>query len=172
MDVYIDGACKGNPGPGGWAFYSDEDTYFSGFVEDTTNNRMEITAALEALKTFKEGHIHFITDSKYLKDAATVWIKTWYKNGWRTVARKPVKNKDLWLEYVKLARGRSISWTWVRGHAGTKGNERADQLASNASEKDVQISDKFFKQELSKEDLKVLELEEAIRKKNESKNHK
>ena len=134
MDVYIDGACKSNPGPGGWAVYLDKDVYFSGREDNTTNNRMEIRAALEALKFFKEEDtFHFYTDSKYLRDAASVWIKTWYKNGWRTSARKAVKNKDLWLEYLKLSRGKNITWTWLRGHSGHEGNEAADTLASDAA---------------------------------------
>ncbi len=140
MKVFIDGACRGNPGPGGWGVYivdDDKKTYaLKGFEKDTTNNRMEIWAALEALKYLNEKcpneTVMFITDSKYLKDAASVWIKTWYKNGWRTASRTAVKNRDLWLEFLKLKASRTIEWSWVRGHTGVAGNEMADKLANQA----------------------------------------
>jgi ribonuclease HI len=138
IEAYIDGACKGNPGMGGWGAYivaPDGKTYaLKGAEPGTTNNRMEIMAALEALKfiqeKFPDQAISLTTDSKYLKDAATVWIKTWYKNGWRTANGTGVKNKDLWLEFIKLRSGKTIQWTWVRGHNGHSGNEMADRLAN------------------------------------------
>lgn len=138
IQAYIDGACKGNPGPGGWGVYIIDDEgkklAFKGGELNTTNNRMEIVACLEALKYFNDKYpeitIQIITDSKYLKDAASVWIKTWYKNGWRTASGTAVKNKDLWLEYLKLKGYRTIEWSWVRGHSGVLGNEMADKLAN------------------------------------------
>lgn len=140
IQAYIDGACKGNPGVGGWGVYLIDDsskTYaLKGYEKETTNNRMEIMACLEALKYLNEKHpgvtVQFITDSKYLKDAASVWIKTWYKNGWRTSNGMGVKNKDLWLQFLKLKGTRTINWSWVRGHSGVEGNEMADKLANQA----------------------------------------
>jgi ribonuclease HI len=140
IQAYIDGACKGNPGVGGWGVYlidnSGKKYAFKGTEPETTNNRMEIMACLEALKYLNEKHpevdVQFVTDSKYLKDAASVWIKTWYKNGWRTSNGMGVKNKDLWLQFLKLKGSRTISWSWVRGHSGVEGNEMADKLANQA----------------------------------------
>lgn len=140
LQAYIDGACKGNPGPGGWGVYiiteEGKTLAFKGYEPETTNNRMEIMACLEALKylntKYPEVTVQFITDSKYLKDAASVWIKTWYKNGWRTSSGTAVKNRDLWLEFLKLKSYRTIEWSWVRGHTGNPGNEMADKLANQA----------------------------------------
>jgi len=140
IKAYIDGACRGNPGVGGWGaliIASDGSTYaLKGADRATTNNRMEIKACIEALKFIKEKfpdeEVSLTTDSKYLKDAANVWIKTWYKNGWRTSSNTAVKNKDLWLEYIKVRSGLSIQWTWVKGHSGHEGNEKADWLANQA----------------------------------------
>ena len=131
IEIFTDGACSGNPGPGGWGVLiienGDEQELFGGEPE-TTNNRMEMQAVIEALKA-TTGPIILYTDSQYVKNGITDWIKGWKRNGWKTAAKKPVKNKDLWIEIDDLADGRSIDWRWVKGHAGHEGNERADELA-------------------------------------------
>ena len=131
IEIFTDGACSGNPGPGGWGVLiienGDEQELFGGEPE-TTNNRMEMQAVIEALKA-TAGPIILYTDSQYVKNGITDWIKGWKRNGWKTAAKKPVKNKDLWIEIDDLADGRSIDWRWVKGHAGHEGNERADELA-------------------------------------------
>lgn len=133
IDVYTDGACSGNPGPGGWGvvIIADGETReLSGGDSATTNNRMEMTAAIEALNATRSlGPIALHTDSQYLKNGVTQWMARWKKNGWRTADRKPVKNKDLWEKLDELIAGRRISWRWVKGHNGDPGNERADELA-------------------------------------------
>ncbi len=135
IEIYTDGACSGNPGPGGWGvLISDEDgerELFGGEPE-TTNNRMEMQAVIEALKA-TSGAIILYTDSQYVKNGITTWIHGWKRNGWKTASRKPVKNKDLWIETDDLASGREIDWRWVKGHAGHEGNERADELARRGS---------------------------------------
>ncbi|MEO1251434.1 MAG: ribonuclease HI [Pseudomonadota bacterium] len=138
--IYTDGACSGNPGPGGWGVLIEDGgqsrELFGGEAE-TTNNRMEMKAVIEALKTVGAGSsVTIYTDSQYVKNGVTQWIHGWKRNGWKTSARKPVKNKDLWVELDALTDGRSIDWRWVKGHAGDPGNERADALArrgANAS---------------------------------------
>ena len=132
-DLYTDGACSGNPGPGGWGVLirrgAEEETRCGGAPE-TTNNRMELQAAIEALKAVPSGGAATLhTDSSYVRDGITRWIAGWKAGGWKTAARKPVKNRDLWQELDDLRNGRRIEWRWVRGHAGDPGNERADELA-------------------------------------------
>ncbi|MHA7872168.1 MAG: ribonuclease HI [Hyphococcus sp.] len=132
IEVFTDGACSGNPGPGGWGVLIIEDgerrEHYGGEPE-TTNNRMEMQAAIEALKATGDAHIILYTDSQYLKNGINQWIHGWKRNGWKTASRKPVKNKDLWMELDALREGREIDWRWVKGHDGHPGNERADELA-------------------------------------------
>jgi len=134
INVYTDGACSGNPGIGGWGvviFIDNNDPiYLNGGLNNTTNNQMELIAAIEALKYFPtSSKINFFTDSKYLKDGIQKWIFNWKKNGWKTSSKKPVKNKELWLELDKKISEHSINWNWVKGHSGNKNNEKADYLA-------------------------------------------
>ena len=134
ITIYTDGACSGNPGIGGWGvviFESNkEDIFLNGGNDNTTNNRMELTAAIEALKYFEDKQtITLITDSKYVKDGIQSWIQNWKKNGWKTAAKKPVKNKELWIELDQLISRHTISWEWVKGHDGNVYNEKADYLA-------------------------------------------
>jgi len=131
IDAFTDGACTGNPGPGGWGvLIIDGGTQVEMFGGEsaTTNNRMEMTAALEALKA-TTGPIRLHTDSQYLKNGITEWIKGWKRNGWRTADRKPVKNQDLWTALDGAVAGRTVEWRWIRGHVGHPENERADALA-------------------------------------------
>lgn len=136
IDIFTDGACSGNPGPGGWGavlVQGDHERELSGGEALTTNNRMELTAAIEALEALKRPcRVRLHTDSNYLKDGITRWMKKWQANGWRTADRKPVKNQDLWLRLEKAAQRHEIEWLWVRGHSGHDGNERADVLARAA----------------------------------------
>jgi ribonuclease HI len=131
--IWSDGACSGNPGPGGWGAVLAWDGHrkeLKGGAAATTNNRMELTAAIEALEALKRpSEIDFYTDSQYLRGGVTGWIRSWKKNGWKTSDRKPVKNVDLWQKLDALREKHDIVWHWVRGHAGTDGNERADELA-------------------------------------------
>ena len=135
IKIYTDGACSGNPGPGGWGVFIENSgnvTELSGRDENTTNNRMELKAVIEALKFFtinSELTIH--TDSKYVMDGASKWIINWKKNNWKTAQKKDVKNKDLWIELDNLLNYHDVSWVWVKGHDGIYGNERADYLATS-----------------------------------------
>lgn len=137
IDVYTDGACAGNPGPGGWGVLIMEQgghRELCGGESATTNNRMEMTAALEALRA-TQGPVRLHTDSQYLRNGVTDWIVKWKRNGWKTADKKPVKNQDLWEALDALTKGRSIVWVWVKGHAGVPGNERADALAREGLER-------------------------------------
>jgi ribonuclease HI len=134
VDVFTDGACKGNPGIGGWGVllqYGDRTRELCGGEAHTTNNRMELTAVIRALEALnRKCHVRLHTDSKYVQQGITEWIHAWKKRGWKTTDKKPVKNEDLWRRLDDLAREHEIEWLWVRGHNGHDGNERADQLAN------------------------------------------
>ncbi len=136
--IYTDGACKGNPGPGGWGAlmkYQDTVKEFCGGETETTNNRMEMKAAIEALSQLtRPCEVVLTTDSQYLRKGITEWIDNWKKRGWKTSARKPVKNADLWKQLDELAQKHQITWNWVKGHSGHAENERADELANNGIE--------------------------------------
>ncbi|MFZ1813323.1 MAG: ribonuclease HI [Rhizobiaceae bacterium] len=133
VDIWTDGACSGNPGPGGWGVllrYGDHERTLSGGEPDTTNNRMELRAAIEALRALKRScEIHLHTDSQYVRGGITGWLANWKRNGWKTSDKKPVKNEDLWRELDDATRSHDIRWHWVKGHAGSPENERADELA-------------------------------------------
>ena len=133
IEIFTDGACSRNPGPGGWGAilrYRDKEKEISGFLNDTTNNQMEMTAVIEALKMVKEPcRITIHTDSQYLKNGITQWIKNWKRNGWKTADKLPVKNRELWEALDELSQKHDIKWEWVRGHAGHPENERCDELA-------------------------------------------
>lgn len=134
ITIYTDGACSGNPGPGGWGArleYNHHKKEIHGGAHETTNNRMEMLAAIKALTSLKQpSHVKLHTDSTYLKDGVTKWMQNWKNNGWKTAARKPVKNQDLWLALDEALSRHDIEWIWVKGHAGHPGNERADELAN------------------------------------------
>ena len=136
ITIYTDGACSGNPGKGGWGailIYAKEKKYMSGSKQLTTNNQMELTATIEALKAIlKPSNIALYTDSKYVKNGITSWIFNWKKNGWKTANKKPVANKDLWIELEKYVDFHSVNWFWVKGHSGDYYNEIADELAVKA----------------------------------------
>jgi len=131
--VYTDGACSGNPGPGGWGAtikIGDETFEIFGGEDNTTNNRMELIAAIKALEYLNENHkITLYTDSNYVKDGITKWIFNWKKNNWKTSTKKSVKNSDLWIQLDEIQNKREVKWNWVKGHSGNLGNERADELA-------------------------------------------
>jgi ribonuclease HI len=132
IEIFTDGACTGNPGPGGWGALIIDDCErreICGGENATTNNRMELMAAIEALRATGDAPVRLHTDSQYVKNGITSWINNWKRNGWRTSDRKPVKNKDLWQALDAEVAGRDIDWRWVKGHNGHEGNERADELA-------------------------------------------
>jgi len=133
VDAYTDGACSGNPGPGGWGVLllaGNHEKELSGGASETTNNRMELTAAIEALNAVKAADtVRLHTDSTYVRNGITQWIDRWKKNGWRTAARKPVKNEDLWRALDDARTRHLVEWYWVKGHDGHPENERADALA-------------------------------------------
>ena len=132
--AFTDGACSGNPGPGGWGAvlqFGDHERELHGGAADTTNNRMELTAAIEALKALSEPcRVNLTTDSAYVKDGITQWLANWKRNGWKTAAKKPVKNQDLWQALDHESSRHEIDWCWVKGHSGHPENERADRLAN------------------------------------------
>ena len=133
IEIHTDGACSGNPGPGGWGAllcWNGLTKELKGGEAATTNNRMEMTAAIRALESLKRAStVDLYTDSTYLRDGIMGWLAKWKKNGWKTAARKPVKNEDLWRQLDEAALRHEIVWHWVRGHDGNPGNERADELA-------------------------------------------
>lgn len=137
VEIATDGACKGNPGPGGWGAvirYGAREKELAGGEALTTNNRMELTAAIEALNALtRPCRVKLSTDSRYVMDGLTRWLKSWQRNGWKTSDKKPVKNADLWQALIAAAAPHRIEWIWVKGHAGHPDNERADKLASNAA---------------------------------------
>ncbi len=138
VEIYADGACKGNPGPGGWGAYLKsgvhEKELFGGEAQ-TTNNRMELVAVIEALASLKRRcRVVLYTDSQYVKLGVTEWLPNWIRRGWKTAGNKAVKNADLWARLAELAQRHDIDWRWVRGHAGNAGNERADRLANRGVE--------------------------------------
>jgi ribonuclease HI len=136
VEIFTDGACSGNPGPGGWGAvlrYRDVEKELSGGEAATTNNRMELMAAIQALEALKlPSRVAITTDSNYVRDGITKWIIKWRRNGWRTADRAPVKNADLWQRLETASAGHEVTWHWVRGHAGHPENEQADRLARGA----------------------------------------
>ena len=135
--IYTDGACSGNPGPGGWAAIiianNEVKDMFSGSEKNTTNNQMELVAPIKAIqKLKKKSEISIFTDSTYVRDGITTWIKKWEKNGWKTASKKPVKNKDLWKKLKNLSSKHSVKWIWVKGHSQDKYNNLVDELAQGA----------------------------------------
>lgn len=134
VEAFTDGACSGNPGPGGWGAllrYNGNERELYGGEEETTNNRMELLAAIEALSALKQPcHVRLTTDSTYVKDGITKWLENWKRNGWKTAAKKPVKNQDLWIRLDEQSSRHRIEWCWVKGHSGHPENERADTLAN------------------------------------------
>ena len=154
IKMYTDGACKGNPGIGGWGVFIQRDNDQSdlyGFDLKTTNNKMELKAVIEGLKTINpKTNVTIITDSQYVKNGINQWIFNWKKNGWKTAAKKPVKNIDLWKELDDLVENHSVDWEWVKGHSGNPGNERADQLANKGI-------DDYLKKVIKKILLKILQ---------------
>ena len=136
IEIFTDGACRGNPGPGGWGAvlqWGGREKLLSGGSSDTTNNRMELTAAIEALEALRRPcRVRLSTDSTYLKNGITRWIPAWKRRDWKTADRKPVKNVDLWRRLERAASPHAVEWVWVRGHSGHEGNEKADALARSA----------------------------------------
>lgn len=134
VDIFTDGACSGNPGPGGWGAVlraGGHEKELCGGERDTTNNRMELTAAIEALEALTEPcQVTLTTDSTYVRDGITRWLANWKQNGWRTAAKKPVKNQELWQKLDRQASRHDVIWKWVKGHSGHPDNERADMLAN------------------------------------------
>ena len=137
VEIFTDGACKGNPGPGGWGAVlrmGGHEKELSGHAPATTNNRMELSAVIEALNALKSPcEVRLHTDSKYVIEGITKWIFGWQKNGWKNAAKKPVANSDLWIALLEAVRPHRVTWQWVKGHAGHPENERADKLASDAA---------------------------------------
>ncbi len=138
VDIYTDGACSGNPGPGGWGallIFGEREREIGGGEFVTTNNRMELRAAIEALNVLKRPmRVRLYTDSTYLRDGITKWIEGWKRKGWRTASKKPVKNIDLWRQLEAALERHTVEWLWVRGHAGHPANERADAIARRGIE--------------------------------------
>ena len=138
IEIFTDGACKGNPGPGGWGALlrlGQHEKELSGSAADTTNNRMELTAAIKALEALIEPcQVDLYSDSKYVLDGITKWVAGWQKRGWVNASKQPVRNQDLWHELIAAARPHEVEWHWVRGHDGHPENERVDRLASDAAD--------------------------------------
>ena len=138
VEIFTDGACRGNPGPGGWAALlrtGDKEREISGGETLTTNNRMELSAAIEALNALKKPcRVELHTDSNYVRDGITKWIHSWQRNGWRTADRKPVKNAELWQSLLDAASRHQVKWHWVKGHSGHPENDRVDALACAAAD--------------------------------------
>ena len=136
VEIFTDGACSGNPGPGGWGAllrYGAHEKELSGFVPETTNNRMELQAVIEGLKALKKSATAIIyTDSTYVQKGMSEWIHGWQARGWKTADKKPIKNQDLWQELLEVSKGHQLTWEWVRGHDGHVENERVDTLAREA----------------------------------------
>ncbi|MCC5859423.1 MAG: ribonuclease HI [Ectothiorhodospiraceae bacterium] len=134
VELFTDGACRGNPGPGGWGVllrWNGHEKALHGGEPETTNNRMELMAAIQGLKALRQPcEVHLTTDSQYVRKGMTEWLPDWKRRGWKTAARKPVKNADLWQELDTLVQQHRVHWHWVRGHSGHDGNERADALAN------------------------------------------
>jgi len=134
LEIYTDGACRGNPGPGGWGavlMYGDSHKKICGGEQNTTNNRMELMAAIKALESLNRTcDLTIYTDSQYVRKGITEWIENWKKRDWKTAAKKPVKNSDLWKQLDSQVAKHNVQWVWVKGHAGNEGNEMADQLAN------------------------------------------
>ena len=135
VEIYTDGACSGNPGPGGWGavltYDGRERELYGGEAAGTTNNRMELMAAIQALESLtRPSTVRLHTDSSYVRNGITSWLNSWKRNGWRTAAKQPVKNEDLWRRLDAAAAKHEVHWLWVKGHAGNPGNERADALAN------------------------------------------
>ena len=144
VEIFTDGACKGNPGPGGWGAIlrmGDHEKELRGSEAGSTNNRMEMMAAIAALEALKRPcKVILTTDSTYVRDGITKWIHGWKKNGWRTAAKKPVKNAELWQRLDAAAKRHEIDWRWVKGHAGHPENERADEIATREAELEAESS--------------------------------
>lgn len=138
VTIFTDGACRGNPGPGGWGailFKDDHEKELYGAEHETTNNRMELMAAIQALEVLKRPcEVTLTTDSQYVKKGITEWLVSWKRRGWKTADKKPVKNQDLWQRLDEVAHKHRIHWKWIKGHSGHEENERADQLANRAIE--------------------------------------
>lgn len=136
VQIFTDGACRGNPGPGGWGAllrFKDQEKALKGSEKETTNNRMELTAAIKALEALKRPCLVVLTtDSQYVKNGVNLWMANWKKKGWKTAANKPVKNQDLWLRLDEALKNHQVEWHWVKGHSGHAENERVDQLANEA----------------------------------------
>ncbi len=145
VEIFTDGACRGNPGPGGWGVllrYNDTEKELYGAEAATTNNRMELTAAIRALEALKKPcRVQLTTDSRYVRSGITEWIGNWKKRNWRTADKKPVKNIDLWQRLDDLCSRHEIEWFWVEGHSGHPGNERADALANRAIDEMIMAED-------------------------------
>ena len=143
IEIFTDGACSGNPGPGGWGVllrWRGHEKELYGGVGKTTNNRMELMAAIRGIETLKPGsRVVLVTDSAYVRDGITEWIHSWKRNGWKTAAKKPVKNEDLWRRLDAALADHEVEWRWVRGHTGHADNERADALARKGAEEAVAI---------------------------------
>ncbi|PLX82620.1 MAG: ribonuclease HI [Desulfuromonas sp.] len=136
VEIFSDGACSGNPGPGGWGTllrFNGHEKELSGFAPETTNNRMELSGAIAGLAALKRPcQVRLTTDSEYVKKGITEWLPNWVRRGWKTSGKKPVANRDLWEELVKLSEKHQVEWCWVRGHTGHAENERCDELARDA----------------------------------------